>query len=338
MSEAESPGTPSGRGMRGDPGDPVEPPSDRLADRLEARPEGADSPFVRALRELAEVDRAVYRAVAATPTPTIDRPLRALTSAADRSALWLCVAAALFVIGGRKGRRAALTGVAAIGATSAIVNVPLKLAGARLRPDRDTAGVPESRRVRMPMSSSFPSGHAASAAAFTAAVSHVVPVLGAPLGCASAAVGYTRVHSGVHYPGDVVVGALVRRIDRRGGRVGGGAARRASAMIGAYARASGRDGARSPAAICARNSIGCRRYPNGIASRKYTGMNSGPHAQNCRMCQRSWASSRPVTGSAETITNPTVIAVRCRRVASAGETSGHRRRSERRLVASAPGR
>jgi undecaprenyl-diphosphatase len=61
----------------------------------------------------------------------------------------------------------------------------------------------------MPMSSSFPSGHAASAAAFTAAVSHVVPVLGAPLGCASAAVGYTRVHSGVHYPGDVVVGALV---------------------------------------------------------------------------------------------------------------------------------
>ena len=38
-----------------------------------------------------------------------------------------------------------------------------------------------------------------------------------------------------------------------------------------------------------------------------------PSAQNCRMCQRSWASSRPVTGLADRITNPTVIAVRLSR-------------------------
>lgn len=189
---------------------PVEPPSDRLADRVAARPTtDPRHPLVRALRELAEVDRAVYRAVATTPTPTLDGPLRTLTRAADHSKLWLASAAVLFVVGGRRGRRAALTGVASVAATSAIVNLPLKLAGARHRPDADEAGVPESRRVTMPASASFPSGHSASAAAFAAGVSSVLPALGAPLGVAAASVGYSRVHSGVHYPGDVVVGALV---------------------------------------------------------------------------------------------------------------------------------
>lgn len=203
MMEAMDPPTPSAA----DPG----PPSDRLADRLEARPSaaGSDRTLVRVLRELAAVDKSVYRAVAATPTPTIDGPLRAFTSAADRSKLWLGTAAVLFAIGGRKGRRAALTGVAAIATTSAVVNLPMKFAGARHRPDADAAGVPESRRVEMPTSASFPSGHSASAAAFTAGVSSVVPALGAPLGCAAAVVGYSRVHSGVHYPGDVIAGVVV---------------------------------------------------------------------------------------------------------------------------------
>jgi membrane-associated phospholipid phosphatase len=186
-----------------------ETPSDRLADRLEARPIASAPAFLRVLRELGAVDRAVYRAVAATPTPTIDAPLRRFTAAADHSKLWVGTAAVLFVVGGRKGRRAALTGLASIAATSALVNLPLKLVGARRRPDADAAGVPESRRVTMPTSASFPSGHSASAAAFTAGVSSVVPALGAPLGCAAAAVGYSRVHSGVHYPGDVVAGVVV---------------------------------------------------------------------------------------------------------------------------------
>ena len=190
--------------------EPAGPPADRLADRWESRPATqGGSAFLRALREVAAVDKAVYRAVAATPTPTLDGPLRTLTSAADHSKLWLGAAAVMFVVGGERGRRAALTGVAAIGATSAVVNLPMKLAGTRRRPDADAAGVPEARRVEMPSSSSFPSGHSASAAAFASAVSQVVPAAGLPLGIAAAAVGYSRVHSGVHYPGDVMAGAVV---------------------------------------------------------------------------------------------------------------------------------
>ena len=56
----------------------------------------ADRVVVRLLRELAAVDTAVYRAIAATPTPVLDGPLRVVTSAADHSKLWLGASAALF--------------------------------------------------------------------------------------------------------------------------------------------------------------------------------------------------------------------------------------------------
>ena len=61
----------------------------------------------------------------------------------------------------------------------------------------------------MPTSTSFPSGHSASAFAFAGAVAGTTPVLGAPLRGLAVAVAYSRVHTGVHYPGDVIVGSVV---------------------------------------------------------------------------------------------------------------------------------
>ena len=61
----------------------------------------------------------------------------------------------------------------------------------------------------MPTSTSFPSGHSASAFAFAGAVAGSIPVLGAPLRGLATAVAYSRVHTGVHYPGDVIVGSVV---------------------------------------------------------------------------------------------------------------------------------
>ena len=162
-----------------------------------------------ALHELAEVDRAVYRAIASTPTPTLDEPLRRLSGLANNSKLWLGAAGALFVFGGRSGRRAAVTGVAAVGINSVLVNLPLKSASRRERPDRETAGVPAQRWVPMPTSTSFPSGHSASGFAFAGAVAGSMPGLAIPIRGLAAAVAYSRVHTGVHYPGDVIVGSLI---------------------------------------------------------------------------------------------------------------------------------
>jgi membrane-associated phospholipid phosphatase len=167
------------------------------------------SPLRRVLDELVELDVAIYEAIEATPTPTIDVPLRRLSNAANHAKLYMGIAAVLFALGGPKGRRAAVTGLAAVGINSFIVNQPMKLLGKRPRPERGRVRVAEARHCKMPASTSFPSGHSASGFAFAAGVAEAMPQLGIPLRALATAVAYSRVHSGVHFPGDVVVGSLV---------------------------------------------------------------------------------------------------------------------------------
>jgi undecaprenyl-diphosphatase len=167
-------------------------------------PETAASWSRRDWREDARrLDLAVYAAVAATPTPTLDRFFGRVSAAANGSRI--CVLAA---VGDRPGRRAAADGVVSIGLTSAVVNLVLKPLGDRRRPNRDTYAIPVARQVAMPRSTSFPSGHAASAFAFATGVGYAMPALSLPLHTAAAAVAYSRVHTGVHYPADVVVGSV----------------------------------------------------------------------------------------------------------------------------------
>lgn len=158
--------------------------------------------------ELRRLDVGVYATIAATPTPRLDRVFRRVSRAADHSKLWLASAAVLAAAGGRQGRRAAVDGVASVALTSAVVNLVLKPLGARRRPDRELHDVPVARQVAMPRSTSFPSGHAASAFAFAAGVAADLPAAGIPLSAAAAVVAYSRVHTGVHYPADVIAGSV----------------------------------------------------------------------------------------------------------------------------------
>jgi undecaprenyl-diphosphatase len=150
----------------------------------------------------------VYEAVARTPTGHLDGPVRRLSDAADHSKLWLAIAAVVAVAGGQRGRRAALEGVVSIAVTSAAVNLGVKPVARRRRPDRVEPALFEDRHVSMPASTSFPSGHAASAFAFAYAVGGHLPALAVPIRLLAAAVAYSRVHTGVHCPGDVVEGSV----------------------------------------------------------------------------------------------------------------------------------
>ncbi len=136
-------------------------------------------------------DLAVYAAVARSDTPALDRAMRRVSHAANYSRVWICAAG---------------DGIASIAFTSVVVNAALKPLGRRRRPER---GPLLARHVRMPKSRSFPSGHAASAFAFATGVAATQPAFALPLRTLAAVVAYSRVHTGVHFPGDVVIGSLL---------------------------------------------------------------------------------------------------------------------------------
>ena len=161
------------------------------------------------LRELQTLDLATYAAIAASDTPRLDRGFAALSRAADHSKLWFGAAGLLTATAGTPGRQAAENGLASIAVTSTVVNLALKPLGRRRRPDRVMHRVPIARQVRMPRSTSFPSGHSASAFAFASGVAHAFPAAGAPLQAAAALVAYSRVHTGVHYPVDAIAGSVL---------------------------------------------------------------------------------------------------------------------------------
>ena len=63
--------------------------------------------------------------------------------------------------------------------------------------------------VAVPHDHSFPSGHAATSFACATILAFAFPRLAAPLYLLAAVIGFSRVYVGVHYPFDVVVGALL---------------------------------------------------------------------------------------------------------------------------------
>jgi diacylglycerol kinase family enzyme/membrane-associated phospholipid phosphatase len=158
--------------------------------------------------QVARWDRAVFDRVGRSHSPVGDATLPGLTRLADHSKLWVGIAAGLMATRKRRLRRGAARGIGSIAVASLAANQVAKRAARRPRPSLDRVPL---RRIahRVPTSTSFPSGHSASAAAFAIGVGLEVPELALPLGALAVAVGYSRVYSGVHYPGDVLAGFAV---------------------------------------------------------------------------------------------------------------------------------
>ncbi|MFJ5957375.1 phosphatase PAP2 family protein [Paenarthrobacter sp. NPDC092416] len=158
-------------------------------------------------KRVARFDHFLVRAVSRQPQGNHDDFFRKLSAAATKGKLWFGIAGVMATVPG-KPRRAALHGVLALGVASAVTNLLFKTLLPRARPLPEH--LPVFRFVHpQPISSSMPSGHSASAAAFAMGAGFVSPVLGVALAPIAAGVAYSRVHTGAHWPSDVFFGSAI---------------------------------------------------------------------------------------------------------------------------------
>lgn len=139
-------------------------------------------------------------------TTTADLVMVTLSMAGRSGLLWLVLGAAIALT-----NRRLVPGVfqltLAIGLASLIVDGVVKPAVARARPFEMAA---DTRVIdRRPESGSFPSGHAANALAGAYVLARLWPAAAVPLWMLAVAVAFSRIYVGVHYPLDVMAGALI---------------------------------------------------------------------------------------------------------------------------------
>ncbi|MDO0924891.1 diacylglycerol kinase family protein [Streptomyces sp. TG1A-8] len=161
-----------------------------------------------ALRGLLDLDSRLFERAAEWHWPGAERVLPRLSRGANHGVLWFAAAAAIAASRTPRARRAATRGVASLGVASLAINTLGKRSVRRARPLLDP--VPLARRLkRQPITTSFPSGHAASAAAFATGVALESPGWGAAVAPVAFSVAVSRVYTGVHFPSDVLAGAAL---------------------------------------------------------------------------------------------------------------------------------
>lgn len=156
---------------------------------------------------LQTLDGAVLLAIQSLRQEALDALLVFYTTLGNAGIIWIVISLGLLLY--RPTRRVGLAALLALALGFLCTNVVLKHLVGRERPWLNVAGLIPLIAEHDP--NSFPSGH--TCAAFAAAVVWAVDAkrgwLRAVCLAAAACMGFSRLYVGVHYPSDVLTGALV---------------------------------------------------------------------------------------------------------------------------------
>jgi undecaprenyl-diphosphatase len=156
-------------------------------------------------RRVRDLDRTLFRMLFGLKWAPLTAVMRAFTVAGTAGALWGFLAAGAFLLTGLEPSHLLIPWVAV--AASWTVAEGAKYLFDRARPfiwDTEIAPL-----IKTPSSSSFPSGHSATAAAGALTLSVLYPPLAPALVLAGALVVLSRVYLGVHFPFDVLAGVAI---------------------------------------------------------------------------------------------------------------------------------
>lgn len=139
--------------------------------------------------------------------PFLDKAMPFITHLGSGGAVWICLS--LFFMATKKYRRTGIIAAAALILSLIVCNLLIKPFTARIRPFI-LGNPPDNLIINPPKDFSFPSGH--TSASFAAAVSILLcghSSLAYAALILAGLIGFSRLYLYVHYPSDVVFGALL---------------------------------------------------------------------------------------------------------------------------------
>lgn len=164
------------------------------------------------------IDEGLQQWIVGHRVDALDWLVVAFSYAGSFGLLWIAIAAALALV---RGRRTVLLATAAAVVAADLLAIVLKGLVDRPRPYR--AFPEQDPLLTSTLEGAMPSGHAATSFAGAVVLSRAAPRLLPVLLVLAAAMAWSRVYVGVHYPSDVLAGALLGA--GVGGLVAYGAAR-----------------------------------------------------------------------------------------------------------------
>jgi membrane-associated phospholipid phosphatase len=154
-----------------------------------------------------ELDLAILRFLRTRGhAPQVEKAAQLLAKSGEHGALWFALG--LLAAAADRPRRSRWLRAAAVGPAAIGLNYGIKLLVKRPRPQLE--GLPPLGGA--PSSLSFPSAHAAASFAAATTFGRIEPQAKAPALSLAVLMALTRPYLGMHYPSDVLAGALLGRL------------------------------------------------------------------------------------------------------------------------------